>query len=364
MWPVTDTIRNAFLASHEMRMQVTVLRGTQSLGQIQVADASVSATYATQGGRDGFLIVDRNVIDTGLLDPVSDQVRIEVGIPGVVDVPIFTGRVDEVSDVETGEVRVQLLSRGAEAIRAAFETPWAAGPAGTLARTEMKSILQSIDASWGVDTTAANANVIPSGLVWESDPGQALDQLGQGASLIWQPDRVGSFRIYTNPWTIGSSLSLNPVVTLVDGEDGCLVSVENNKSRIGVYNSVTVVTERVNNTEPIRVTARDLTPGSPTYWGGLFGKQNLIVKNQTPSTAAEAGDLARRLLRQSLSLQRSFSISVPDMPLLDPGDVFSLWSNNVVYGLVAESIRYSTSAGQATQISARELMLQIDVSLS
>ena len=363
-FPLTPTQKAAFLGSHEMTFSATVLRGGLNLGTIDVINASVSATYGTQGGRDARIVVAQTVVDDGLLNPNSDQVVLRVGIPNVVDVPIFTGRVDQLAEDSAGDVQVQLLSRGAEAIRAEFEVPWAANVGGTQARVEMARILQSIEPSWGVDYTNANLNIIPEGLVWETDPGQALDQLGQGASLIWQPDRVGSFVIYTNPYSIGSSLGSSPVVTLVDGEDGVLVSVEKNTSRIGVYNSVTVVTERVNNTFPIRVTAKDTNPGSPTFWGGIFGKQNLVVKNQTPTSESEATDLAVRLLRQSLALQRSFSISVPDLPFLDPGDVFTLWYRDVVYGIVVESIDYSTSADSLTVISGRELVLQDGISIT
>lgn len=363
-FPVSEAQKAAFLGSHEMNLRVSVLRGTQSLGDIDVLAASVSATYGTQGGRDASIIVDANVLRGGLLNPVSDQVVIRTGIPGVVEVPLFTGRVDDRERDSSGEVDVRLLSRGGELIRAQFEQPWTAGPAGTTAWFEMKKIIQSIDSTWGVEVADVNMDPIPSGLVWEQFPGEALDQLAQGASLIWQPDRTGGFRIFTNPWTIGSSLGGNPVVTLRDGEDGVLVQVEYNESRIGVYNSVTVVTERLNNTVPIRVTARDLTPNSPTLWGGLFGKQNLVVKNQTPVTQAESAALAGRILRQSLALQRSFTITLPDMPLLDPGDVFTLWYDNVVYSLVAESVAYSCQANTLTRISGRELMLQTDIAFS
>lgn len=361
-FPVTAAQQAAFLGSHEMELIVTVTRGSANLGQIEVVDAGVSATYGTQGGRDAWLVVDWSVIDAGLLDPLSDAVRISTGIPGVVQVPLFTGRVDEVSLNSDGSARVQLLSVGAEAIRAQFEQPWVAGVAGTLARAEITRILQTINATWGVDVSRANANVIPGNLVWEIDPGQALDQLAQGASLIWQPDRVGSFTVYSNPWYVGPTLPA--VLTLTDGEDGVLVEVEKNTSRIGVYNSVTVVTERVNNTPPIRVTVRDTNPLSPTYWGGLFGKQNLVVKNQTPEVTGDSLQLALRILRQSLALQRTFSITVPDMPLLDPGDPFTLWYEGEVFLLVAETIDYSTKATDLTAISARELGTQIGVEVS
>jgi hypothetical protein len=140
-----------------------------------------------------------------------------------------------------------------------------------------------------------------------------------------------------------------------DGENGALVTVDNAKSRDGIFNSVTVVTERANNTAPVRVTVRDMAALSPTRWGGLFGKQNLVVKNQVPLIAPETLALAGRLLRQSLALQRSFTVSVPHMPILDPGDVFTVWYRNEVVALVAESIRYSFNARQETTINAREL---------
>lgn len=356
-WPVTDAQRAALLGSHEMSTSVTVFRGGQNLGNLDSHQISigVNATFSTQGGRDGYLIVDRNIIDEGLLNPLSDQVIISTGVRGWFQVPIFTGRVDAREANEEGRVECVLLSRGAEAIRAAFESPWAAGPAGTQARAEMAKILLSIDPTWAVNSSNAGTGTIGVGLVWEEDPGQALDQLAQGASLIWQPDRTGGFTIFTNPYSIGPSLGANPVVIFRDGEEGALIAVRDTESRDGIYNSVTVVTERSNNTAPVRVTVRDTNLSSPTRWGGLFGKQNLVVKNQVPLTPPETLDLASRLLRQSLALQRSFVIAVPHMPILDPGDVFATWYRDEVVALVAESITYSFEAGQETLIAAREL---------
>lgn len=363
VFPLTDIQKRAFLGTHEMTFTATCIRGTESLGEFPVISAEVSATYGTQGGRDAVLVVPRQVIDAGLLNPLSDQVLIRTGIRDMVEIPLFTGRVDETSESDNGLVRVQLLSRGGEAIRAAFETPWAAGPAGTKASAEMQRILQSIDPSWGVDTSDASAAVIPAGLVWEIDPGQALDQLAQGASLIWQPDRSGGFRIYTNPYSFDPMSVTESVVTLRDGVAGTTVTIEKNESRASVYNSVTVVTERVDNTPPVRVTVRDSTPGSPTVWAGLFGKQNLVIKNQTPLTQQQSLELAGRVLRQSLSLRRSFRISTPNLPFLDPGDVFVLWYQDVVFVMVVETIGYSTEATQATVISARELVLNITMDI-
>lgn len=353
---VSDAQKAALLGSHEMTTRVTAFRGATSLGDIPVVDMSVFATYSTRGGRSGTLVVDRSLIDSGLLNPLSDQVIVYTGIKNVVDVPIFTGRVDTQNAESDGEVEISLLSRSAGAIRAQFETPWAVGPP-LLSTNAITAILQDVDPTWGVDTSGASARTIPPNLVFEYDRGQALDQIAQGASQIWQPDRTGGFVLYDNPYAIGPSLAANSVVTIRDGVGGAAVRVFDARTREGIYNSVTVVVERVDNVEPMRVTVRDTAPGSPTEWGGLFGKQNLVIKNQTPMTQADATTLALRILRQSLSLQRSWRIDLPHMPLLDPGDVFTLWYRNEVTAQVVESISYSGKADDLTSISSRELTL-------
>lgn len=351
---VTDAQKAALLGSHEMSARCVVFRGGESLGEIPVSDVLITATLRTQGGRDGSLTVPRTVRDAGLLRPLTDQVIIYTGIKDWFEVPIFTGRVDTVNEYSDGNVFCRLLSRGAEAIRAQFEVPWGAVN-GTQARVEIARLLQDVNFSWGVDITGADPTIIAPNLVWEIDRGQALDQLAQAASLIWQPDRSGGFVVYDNPYAIGPSLGGNPVVLLRDGVGGTVVTVDNGESRDGLYNSVTVVTERVNNTAPIRVTAKDTDPTSVTFWGGIFGKQNLVVKNQVPLDEAQSRTVAARILRQSLALQRTFDITCPHMPLLDPGDVFSLWYQGIVYSLVVESITYSYDATQETSIQAREL---------
>lgn len=356
-FPVTPAQQAALLGSHEMFTRVVVLRGGESLGEIPVGEVQVSATYGTQGGRDGQIVVDRDIIDQGLLNPLSDQVIIYTGIPDVIEVPIFTGRCDENVESEDGLVAVPLESRGVEALRAAFIVPWAATN-GNQARSEMTQILRNVDPTWAVEVDNARTTLIPEGLVWEESRGQALDQLAQGANLIWQPNRTGGFTIFDNPYSIGPVLGSEVTLFLRDGEDGVLTRIRKTTSREGIWNSVTVVTERVNNVEPIRVTAYDGDPASATYWGGLFGKQNLVIKNQTPSDLAGSQLLALRILRQSLAQQRSFQISIPHMPLLDPGDVFALWYQDVVYSLVCESVSYSGSGDEPTNITARELILR------
>lgn len=354
MFPVSDTQLQGLMGSHVMHLRTAVVRGSALAAyDIPIESGSVSATYATQGGRDASLTVAREVIDAGLLNPLSDQVIIYTGIPGLVEVPIFTGRVDAHNDTSEGLVDVPLISRGVEAIRASFETPWAAID-GNQARAEIRRILQSMDPTWSVDVSRAQATTIGRNLVWEDDPGQALDQLARGASLIWQPNRTGGFEVFTNPFLY---TGVDPVANILfrDGESGTTVEIQDAKSREGIYNSVTVVAEKYGNQAAIRRTVRDNNPASPTYWGGIFGKQNLVLKSQLPIDVAQAQALALRVLNQSLALQRTWTITVPHMPLLDPGDVFALWYKDEVTAQVVESIEYSVNAQDPTVITSREL---------
>jgi hypothetical protein len=355
-FPLTAAQKTAFLGNHEMSTRATVFRGGQSLGDIPLMDMEVHATYGTRGGRDATLVVDHGVVADGLLNPLSDQVILYTGIKNFVEVPIFTGRVATRNAEDASEVTVPLMSRGVSIIEAQFEVPWPV-TVPYLSTSEIMKIIQDVDPTWAVDTSRATARAIPTNLVFEWDRGQALDQIAQGASQVWQPDRTGGFVLYDNPYSIGPALASESVVTLTDGEGGVTARVLDAITREGVYNSVTVVVERVNNTEPIRVTARDTDPLSPTLWGGVFGKQNKVVKNQNPTNISDASLLALRILRQSLALQRSWRIEVPHLPFLDPGDVFTLWYQNEVTAQVVESIAYSGTAEQRTVISSRELTL-------
>lgn len=356
VFPATAAQRAALLGNHAMSSRITVMRGSASLGDIPFVGGGINATYNTQGGRDGSIVVDKGLIDAGYLNPLSDQIIIRTGVKNFFEVPIFTGRPDStVLSLPDGQVEVPLLSRGAEAIRAAFESPWAAID-NNQARLEMTRILQNVDATWTVDVSGARDVSIGTALVWEDDRGQALDQIALGASLIWQPNRTGGFTIYTNPYFLGPAAAPNTGITLRDGVDGVIVDVQSAKSREGIYNSVTVVAERFGNQVPIRVTVRDNTMSSPTYWGGLFGKQNLVVKSQLPIDVNGATTLAARILRQSLALQRNWSVTLPHFPLLDPGDVFTLWTaQDGPLLVVAESVDYPLSAQENTVIQCREL---------
>lgn len=354
VYPASDLLRQALEASHEMTVDVFVLRdGTSTPIDDGISDMSCTATLGTQGGRSATLTVDRALIDdTGLFDPYQDEVMIRTGVRGVGDIPLFVGRVDGLDDDETGKVAVDLISRADELKRAGFEAPFPSSR-GLTQTQQMRQIIQSINAAWTVTSNVVDDPPVPVA-VWEEDPGQALDDLAGGINALWAPDRGGGFTIVTNPYTLATEPA--PVAVLRDGEDGVLVQVRAVRSREAIHNSVTVVVERTDGLSPIRVTVRDTDPTSPTLWGGAFGKQNEIIKTQTTLNRTDATTLANRRLSQSLALARSWSITMPPGvgQLLDPGDLVAVWYRDEVTAQVVESIRYAKNAQSTVVADTRQ----------
>lgn len=351
MYAASAALQNAVAGNHEMAVTVTVLRAGQVLGDVPDAEGSVSATLADRTCR---LTVDRGVTDAGLLDPLTDTVVVRTGVPGIELVPIFTGRVDAVAtDQETGRVGVTLMSRARELSRDRFDVPFVT-QLGAEVRAEIKRIIQRTDPTWGVDTSAAPATLVPT-LVFEDDPAKAIDALAASINCTWGPDRSGSFTLRYSPFAPNAVIS--PVWTLYDGAGGTEARNGLIRSRVNVYNSVTLVVERTDNTSPITVTVRDTDPLSPTLWGGTFGKQGVVVRTNAALDTAQATDQARRMLRASLAVARAWQITTSHLPLIDPGDIITVWINEVPTTQFVESIGYPLRAGDVTTLATREMVV-------
>lgn len=340
----------ALMGSHEMDVRVDVYLGsTLVYGNLPIRGGTVDATLGTRAGRRAVFGVDRRFLP--FVTPQGARVLIRTGIANLEMVPIFEGRIDSVPDDHTGSVEVQCVGRGQDVQDARFESPYAIA-AGVSLLGQLQNLLVTGTYLGSVEVQGVIQDRQSSVLVYEEDRGAACDDIARALQAIWSEGRAGQFRIFPNPF---SALVQPPAVTLLrDGVNGTLVTITRTTSRTLISNSVTVVVERTDGSAPIRVTARDNTPSSPTYWSGPFGRQNSIVKTQAPLSQADAAQLAGRLLAQSLALSRSWTISVPHYPLLDPGDVIAVWWQNEVYAQVVESITYPLSADQPTFLATRE----------
>lgn len=341
----------------EMTYKCTCITPTQSV-DIPVVDdqAGVQSTNQTQVTRSGVIVVTRDITDSGLLSPLTDHVYVRCAVRGLPDIPLMYGRVVSQEENEQGHVNVKISGQINDVIQDDFAVPWATG--GASATQEAALIMHDVDASISVTVDDNVPNVVPPIQVWAGSRGQALTDLLSPINANMQDARAGGARIYLNPFSIP-----NPVPTgivLSDGINGTLVTVTYNKSRDSIFNSITITSTPMQDANgqqgiPITVTVRDTDPTSLTRYGGPFGKRNKNYSIQSSLLGPDLKVLALQVLRQSLALSETWTITTPFMPLLDPDDVFGVVFNGVTHTLVVESVQHNGSAGTSTSITARKL---------
>jgi len=352
VYPASDALIAALAHSHRMTADVLLIRGAD-ITPLPFVGGMVSATYNAQVGRTGTVAMERNYYEGLSVSTLSDVVMIRTGIPTIEMVPVMTGRVDAIqNDRTTGAVTLSVVDRGADIARALFEVPWAVAE-GQSTIDVMTAMIQDVDPSFVVEVGPGVIDDAATAGNYEEDRGAALDELAKGINAVWLASRTGSFLIASNPYK-GTAIASG--ITIRNGVDGTIREATDTVSRSVVRNSITVVSESiVRGVTPMRVTVRDTDPGSPTRWGGPFGKQNCIIRNDTLRTIPAATDFAQRLLNQSLAMVHSWTITTPHFPLLDPLDVFDTVYNEATITQVVESVDYPLLALDQTSIAAREL---------
>lgn len=355
MYVVSEDLARALRGSHEMVCQVDVFDGDGVRAvDVPIEAGSVSASLLSDVCRTGAITVSTRLVDAGLFDPLWDKVRISTGVRGYPLIPIFTGRVqDNNIDRSDRSVTVTLADHGDDLVNAPFEKPWVV-KSGRSVLNEMVNIIHDVDLDFTVDLTDTPDGTTPD-VAWSDNRTQALDQLATGINAIWQSTRTGGFVVYRNPYQ--QTTPTPAVMTLSDGRGGSLTSFQEVRSRTEVYNSITLEVQRADGGDPIRVTVRDNRSRSKTRWGGKFGKRNRKISAQTAYSEGEARQIAKRILGQSLALAKSWSLSTPHFPLLDPGDVIAVRFEDHIWAQVIESINYPLLAINDTRISTRELVL-------
>lgn len=355
VYPASADLIRAFQGNHEMVCQVDVFDddGLRA-ADVGIEAGQITATLLADVSRSGSLTVSRRLIDQGLFDPNWDKVRISTGVRGYPLVPIFTGRVQDNSIDHTGRsVVVSLADFGDDLVNAPFERPWVV-KSNRSVLAAIKSLIRNVDPDFTIDFTDTPDGLTPD-VAWTDSRTSALDELATAINAIWQSTRTGGFVVYRNPYLQGTPAPA--VMTLSDGPGGSLTDFQEVRSRGEVYNSITLEVQRADGGNPIRVTVRDNRSASKTRWGGKFGKRNRKINVSTPYSEGEAQQIAKRILGQSLALARSWSLSTPHFPLLDPGDVIAVRYEDRIWAQVIESITYPLLAMNGTSISTRELVM-------
>lgn len=307
--------------------------------ELPFTDGAVSASLTNRVTRSCQFDIEESQfpdLDTDPLSPTRAILQVRSGIrfaDGTFEIfDLFRGRVQDVVLSPDGQVRVAADDRALDVVEMRFEQPRNYTP-GTTIQMIRELIAEAVPgAVFGPDNV--EDATVPQ-LTWDEDRGQAVDDLAESLGARWYALGNGSFVVRSFPYDDGTV-----VATLQDGEQGLVSEAALSKSRRGTANSVTVVSERLDGSDPVRVTARNTVPGSPTQYGDTYGRVTQIIKIQTPLTNSEAQRLARAQLNASTALTEQWSVSLTPDHTLEPGDPIRIHYRGRTAVQVIDSITY------------------------
>lgn len=356
MWPVSPLWIPALTASHKITNRVEVWRGDSLLGSLPEADATVSCTAKNRVRRSLGLVVPESYFPSepdDLLAPYGNELRVFRGIDygsSSEEVPVFRGLVKQVDSRKRfdGQLTVTADDLMAVVNDARFEQPRAAPVINTTGG--IAALIVEV-APGGtavvIDPTVKDA-AIPSGLLWDRDRGQAVDDLAVsiGGEVWFDPSGVPRI-------TTPALLSDPAVWTLADGVGGTVVSDARTVSRDGVYSVVVVVIERSDGSAPILVSVADTDPTSPTYADGPFGRVPRFYKSPLVVSVDQAVTAGQALLAKSTGLTRSRVIECVPNPALEAGDRVDIDVAGVVEQHIVDSFTLPLGATGPMQLTTR-----------
>lgn len=360
MLTATALYRQALPYPHRRETRVEVFHGgVRVADDLPFVGGTVSASLTSRVTRQLSLEVAPELwpfADTDLLSPTRAVLRVSTGVgypDGTREVfPVFTGRVHTIVRAASGGVGLQAYDLAQDVIGFNFEQPQVSN-AGALVTAQIRQLITQALPSAVFGTDDVQDALVPD-LVWDVDRGQALDDLAQAIRGRWYALGDGSFVTRRYPYE-----NATPVLAMSDGAGGTLTGAQITKTRDGVANSVTVVSERMDGSPPVRVTARDVSSLSPTRFGGLYGMVSSVTKLQTPLSLADAQALASSKLGTSIALGEQWDVEcVPDATL-EPGDAVSFSWRGVTATQIIDSLSYPLHTGPDMRIAGRSLVQQM-----
>ncbi|MER5461680.1 DUF5047 domain-containing protein [Streptomyces sp. NPDC002668] len=324
MYPVTARFLAAIVEDHVPVTEVTLFRADGVVEALDHIGGSVSVDRGSAARRTcSVTVADIGLIPRNPTDKLSiygAQLRLTRGVDygnGERElVPLGVFRIDEVGgDVDEGPVTIAGKSLECIVADDKFTAPYKAS--GTAVGAVTALIQRSLpDAA--VLSTATDAAIGPTTFDIEGDPWAAVTELAAaiGAEVYCNAD--GVFTIAELP----DLLAVDPVWTIAAGDGGAYVSANRGMSADKVYNGVLARGENTeSNVAPVSALVVDTLTGSPTLWGGPFGKRPMFYSSSTLITSGACTAAATLKLRAGIAPNASADISSLPNPALEPGDV-------------------------------------------
>ena len=324
MYPVSDRFLARLAESHRVATQVQLFLTNGDVVELEHTGGSVTVDRSQAIRRTCTVTVaDPALIPRSPSDQLASygaRLRITRGIDygdGTSElVPLGVFRLDSV-DGDVSEGPVTLQGKGLEAIVAddKFTEPYKAS--GTAVGAVTALIQRSIPAA---DVISLVVDTPIGSRVYdvEADPWAGAQEIAAAAGAEVYANADGVFVIAALP----NVLTTPPVWAVEAVEGGVYISGNRAMASDGVHNAVLARGENTSeNVPPISYLAVDDDPGSPTYWGGPFGRRPKFVSSSAYTTLSACAQAANAELAKAKAPNASGDISSLPNPALEPGDV-------------------------------------------
>jgi len=345
--PSTTLYKRAIHAPHKLAFEVDLYAGPGGAlleNNVPIFDGYVSANLTHRVTRTGTFGIGPAFWPTSATSPLTPyqtvanvRAGIEYGDGSREVFDVITGRVGDVTRADDGSVSASIEDLAADVIAFRFEEPRNSESVKVLEQIRRLIVDALPSATFGTNNVT---DADTPKLTWDEDRGGALDDLSEALGGRWYALGNGDFVVRAYPYDVGTV-----VQDVKDGPQGLLVTGSATITRQGAANSVTVVVERFDGGAPFRIKARDATAGSPTQFGGPFGRVSQIIKLQTPMTQGQATNYARAQLNAATALSSQWNVTmIPDFTL-EPGDTVQLESRGVREVQLIDRITYPLGPG-------------------
>lgn len=215
----------------------------------------------------------------------------------------------------------------------------------------MPSAVTVYDTNWA--SGSAYTTLLGSDHVADTDRLKFIEDLVTAYGKVCFFDYAGRFVIKDAPLSTGTS-----VFTVNAGQNGVLVNATRSVSRDQVYNAVVASGEPVGDLPPVFGVAYDTTPGSPTFFGGGFGKVPRFYTSSFLVTNGQCGNAAAAILASGRGLPYSVSLGMVPNPALELWDVIKVqYDLDLDENHIIDTLRLSMAVDGTMDIDTRKQFL-------
>jgi hypothetical protein len=299
---------------------------------------------------------------SGLLAPYGNEIFIERGIEYGNGQHEWVGlgyhriNTPDQDDAPDGPIVLDASDRMSGIIDARFLTPRQF--AATMTRGELVTALITEvypDAVMSWDDTGVRDAVVGRVVTADRDRYDTLRDLVTSLGKVgyWRYD--GVFRVETPPAVSGT-----PSWTIDSGANGVMVKLSRRITREGIYNVVVASGEATDTTPPVWAAVADLSPSSPTRYGGRFGPVPRFYASPFLTSTEQCRSAAQVLLRKSLGLPYQVIVEAIPNAAVEPDDLLRVGTEKHIADVVTIPLDQFTPIRIETRKQYGELTGDVD----